>query len=164
MVRESVSYPPPDGELKQHGEQATPAGAREHLPQAPELAGSSAQPELPRRRTARRRGRSRREGGRRRAGIRASGCRLQNQGRRAFTRDLKGGLLQPGGGVCSRAGEGVCAARPGSWGETGEGSQGGKSGPQTAPPSPRHHPTKDCLDLEQKHRGSETLCHFLIHT
>lgn len=75
--RESASYPPPDGELKQRGGQATPAGAREHLPQAPELAGSSAQPELPRRRTARRRGRSRREGGRRRAGIRARGCRTR---------------------------------------------------------------------------------------
>lgn len=75
--RESASYPPPDGELKQRGGQATPAGAREHLPQAPELAGSSAQPELPRRRTARRRGRSRREGGRRRAGIRAPGCRTR---------------------------------------------------------------------------------------
>lgn len=46
----------------------------------------------------------------------------------------------------------------------GRGQQGREVGPQTGRPSPPHHPTKSCLGLEQSTTGSETLCHFLIHT
>lgn len=69
-------------------------------------------------------------------------------------------------GCCSQ--EEGCAPGPGEGERAGDngglhgggGDQGGKSGPQTAPPSPRHHPTKDCLDLEQKHKGIRNFMSF----
>lgn len=64
----------------------------------------------------------------------------------------------------SRAGS--VRGRVGDRGEGGggRGQQGREVGPQTGRPSPPHHPTKSCLGLEQSTTGSETLCHFLIHT
>ena len=46
----------------------------------------------------------------------------------------------------------------------GGGRAGWVAGPQTERSSHRHHPSKNCLGLEQSTSGSKTLCHFLIHT
>lgn len=146
----SPMRPPPGGEQKQRLQRAT---GTTYL-RRPSRPGA---PHSPRKGTA--------------LAERAGGGRAAGPGEACLYRVLKGGLLQPGGGLCSRVlgrgwgwGGGGGKGRCGGWGGSYDQSRVGSQAPRPHRPHLGTIRPRIVWIWSRRTRGSETLCHFLIHT